>query len=280
MAPLILLWDVITRVHPTKPKGQEFLHPFAAHELLEKYQDEIGIQIVKSQAIVYVKEDDRYMALPDVPEGKTVLSISGTEQRRLLETRSEIPAWFSFPNVVEELRKDFKPPKEQGLCVYFVGLSGSGKTSMLRGVSQRLMETRPGKKITILDADIVRQHLSKGLGFSKEDRSTNVRRIGYVAHEVVKHGGICLCANIAPYQEDRAFNRDLISSVGRYVEVFVDADLEACEARDIKGLYKLAREGKIKQFTGISDPFERPESAEVHVKNNQLGDLDINTEKC
>jgi sulfate adenylyltransferase len=141
-----------------------------------------------------------------------------------------------------------------------VGLSGSGKSTLANAFKGKLAEVFPSREVTLLDADEIRTNLSKGLGFSKEDRSTNVRRIGYVASEIVRHGGIVLVANIAPYQEDREYNKRLISSYGKYVEIFVDTPLEICEERDVKGLYKQARAGTIKGFTGISDPFETPES--------------------
>jgi sulfate adenylyltransferase len=161
------------------------------------------------------------------------------------------------------LRDEFKAPHDRGLCLYFVGLSGSGKTTLARLMEKKVREIYPTKNVTYLDGDIVRTHLSKGLGFSKEDRSANVRRIGYVSSLVVKHGGVCVTANIAPYEEDRKVNRELIKSEGNLVQVWVNTPLEECEKRDVKGLYKLAREGVIKQFTGISDPFEEPKESEL-----------------
>jgi sulfate adenylyltransferase len=150
-----------------------------------------------------------------------------------------------------------------GCCYYFIGLSGSGKTTIAGEMSTKIRELYPFREVTVLDGDVVRQNLSSGLGFSKEDRSINVRRIGYVASEIVKHGGIVICANIAPYDEDRLFNRGLIERYGRYREIWMNIPLEICEKRDAKGLYKLAREGTIKQFTGISDPFEPPTKADL-----------------
>src|SRR5690606_26919569 len=153
-----------------------------------------------------------------------------------------IPEWFTFPNIVQELRKSIVPLKDRGFCVYLVGLSGSGKTTIANTLKSKLSEllSRP---ITILDGDIIRKNLSRGLTFSKEDRSINIRRIGYVASEIVKHNGIVICANIAPYQKDRDYNRKIISKYGGYYEVFVNTSLEICEIRDVKGLYKLARKG-------------------------------------
>jgi sulfate adenylyltransferase len=210
-----------------------------------------------------------YVPIDKVDETKyNVQSISGTQQRDMLRSGNAPPTWFSFPDVIEELRKDFKEKHEQGLCVYLVRLSGSGKSTIMNALHERLKQIDASRQITLLDADIVRQHLSKGLGFNKNDRSTNIRRIGYVASEIVKHRGICLIANIAPYKEDRVANRELISNFGNYVQVFVNTTLEKCEERDCKGLYKLARDGVIKEFTGISDPFETPDESEMIIDGN------------
>ena len=246
-----------------KKDGKDFYGPYDAHGLVEKYKDEIGINIILSQMIVWVGNKQCYMAMDKIEKTDQVLNISGTEQRRLLKEGLEIPEWFTFPEIVEELRYEFKALNKRGLCLYFTGLSGSGKSTLVNHLQQILMEKE--KAITILDADIVRTHLSKGLGFSRADRSTNVRRIGYVCSEIVKHGGIVLVANIAPYEEDRAWNRELISAEGNYVEVFVDTSLEKCEERDVKGLYAKARTGEIKEFTGISDPYEIPKNPEITI---------------
>jgi sulfate adenylyltransferase len=222
--------------------------------------------------IVYVGNKQCYLPMNEVEKGDEVLNISGTEQRRLLKEGLPIPDWFTFPEIVEELRCEFKPMNRRGLCVYFTGLSGSGKSTLANYVEQRIKEKEKHRNITLLDADIVRTHLSKGLGFSRADRSTNVRRIGYVCSEIVKHSGIVLVANIAPYEEDRTWNRELISAEGNYIEVFVNTTLETCESRDVKGLYALARKGVIKEFTGISDPYEEPKNAEITVNGGE--DLD------
>lgn len=262
----------------TKTKeGESFYGPYDAHELLEKHKDEIGINIVKSKMVVYLKDSDTYLPADEVPEGSDVLTISGTQFRKMLRDGSDVPSWFSYPEVVDELRKTVKPLSSRGLCIYFVGLSGSGKTTLAKNLENRLKEfvDRP---ITVLDGDVIRKNLSKGLGFSKEDRSANVRRIGYVASEIVKHGGIVICANIAPYQEDRTANREIISNFGTYLEIFVDTPIEICEKRDIKGLYKLARQGVIKQFTGVNDPFETPISDIVIDDYNGYHDIDKNLE--
>ena len=165
--------------------------------------------------------------------------ISGTQLRNKLRSGEEIPSWFTFDEVANELKKSIK--KKDGLCIYFVGLSGSGKTTLANSLKIRFKELYPNRPVTILDGDVIRQNLSKGLGFSKEDRSTNVRRIGYVASEIVKHGGIVFCANIAPYEDDRKYNRELVSKVGRYIEIYVKTSLNVCETRDVKGLYKISK---------------------------------------
>jgi len=159
--------------------------------------------------------------------------------------------------------------KLKGTCFYFIGLSASGKTTLALALKSKLENILPNKQISFLDGDIIRTHLSKGLGFSKEDRSINVRRIGYVASEIVKHNGIVIVANIAPYEEDRLYNKNIISEYGNYIEFFVDTPIEECERRDFKGNYKLAKEGKITKFTGISDPFEKPTSS-IIIKNDNL----------
>lgn len=253
--------------------GKPFYGPYDAHNLLEKYADELEIKVVKSQMIVYVEELKKYLPANEVPNNMTVANISGTDQRRMLTNGEEIPEWFSFPKVVEELRKDYVPLDKKGFCLYFVGLSGSGKSTIANAVKTRLLEIETARKVSVLDGDVIRTHLSKGLGFSKADRSTNVQRIGYVASEIVKHNGIVLCANIAPYIEDRNVNRRLI---GQYYEIYVKTTLEECENRDVKGLYKMARDGKIKEFTGISDPFEEPVSPELVLDGT--ADIETNLE--
>ena len=251
-----------------KKDGTDFYGPYDAHALVEKYKGDIGIEIVLSQMIVYVENLGKYLPMNEVrvggDGGDKVMNISGTEQRRLLKTGAEIPEWFSFPEIVEELRLEYRMLNKRGLCIYLTGLSGSGKSTVANFLIEKIMENEKERKITLLDADVVRTNLSKGLGFSREDRSTNVRRIGYVCSEIVKHGGIVVVANIAPYEDDRKYNRGIIEGVGgTYVECFVDTTLEKCEERDVKGLYALARKGVIKEFTGISDPYERPVNPEI-----------------
>jgi sulfate adenylyltransferase len=243
-----------------KKDGTSFYGPLEAQQLAKSLEADLRIKIVTSEEVVYCEDTQSYMTVTEAKE-HSVKQISGTAFRSMLEKGSEVPEWFSYPSVLEPLKKFYQKP--QGLCVYFTGLSGAGKTTLAQGLKGFLEESQPHREVTVLDADEIRTHLSKGLGFSKEDRSMNVRRIGYVASENVKHGGIVLVANIAPFKEDRDYNRRLISQYGKYVEVFVNTSLEVCESRDVKGLYKLARAGKITQFTGISDPYETPENALV-----------------
>lgn len=251
-----------------RKNGNSFFGPYDAQELLKNHADEIGIKLITSKLIVYAtpKEggESIYSPIDELDTIKySINQISGTEQRQILASGKELPEWFTFPKVYKVLRQEFKFPYERGLCLYFVGLSGSGKTTLARLMEKKVRELYADKNVTYLDGDIVRTHLSKGLGFSKEDRSANVRRIGYVSSLVTKHGGICITANIAPYTVDRKVNRELIKSEGNLVQIWVNTPLDECERRDIKGLYKLAREGVIKQFTGISDPFEEPIESEL-----------------
>lgn len=252
--------------------GVKFYGDYEAQKLLLSVSDKIGINILTFPFIVYVNELNKYMKLTEVPKNLTICNLSGTELRKLLTTNKQIPNWYSFPSVIEILKKKYK---KYGLCIYCYGLSGSGKSTLIHALNEKLLEL--GKITTILDGDVVRNNLSKKLGFSKEDRSLNVRRIGYVSSEIVKHGGICLVANIAPYIKDRIYNRNLISKNGNYIEIFLNTSLEICEQRDIKGLYKLAREGKIKEFTGISDIFDISTNSELILDGNNNITNNINT---
>ncbi|MBF9032131.1 bifunctional sulfate adenylyltransferase/adenylylsulfate kinase [Rhodobacterales bacterium HKCCE3408] len=245
-------------------QGEDFYGPYDAQELFAKYADEIGIEMVDFKHMVYVQERAQYEPADEVEAGATVLNISGTELRRRLAEGLEIPEWFSFPEVVAELRRTRPPRAKQGFTVFFTGLSGSGKSTIANALMVKLMEMG-GRPVTLLDGDVVRKHLSSELGFSKEHRDINIRRIGYVASEITKNGGIAICAPIAPYTATRRAVREMVEDFGAFVEVHVATSLEECERRDRKGLYKLAREGKIKEFTGVSDPYEVPENAELVV---------------
>ena len=242
--------------------GQDFYGPYDAQTLFTEYEAEIGVKMVDFKHMVYVQECASYFPANEVPEGCTTLDISGTELRRRLREGLDIPEWFSFPEVVTQLRKTSPARDKQGFTVFFTGLSGSGKSTVANALMIKLMEMG-GRPVTLLDGDVVRKHLSSELGFSKEHRDINIKRIGYVASEITKNGGIAICAPIAPYTATRRAVREMIESYGAFIEVHVATSLEECERRDRKGLYKLAREGKIKEFTGISDPYEAPTTAEL-----------------
>jgi len=244
--------------------GQDFYGPYDAQVLFKEHEAEIGLEMVDFKHMVYVQERAQYYPVTEVPEGTTVLDISGTELRRRLREGLDIPEWFSFPQVVQELRRTSPPRSQQGFTVFMTGLSGSGKSTIANAMMVKLMEMG-GRPVTLLDGDVVRKHLSSELGFSKEHRDINIRRIGYVASEITKNGGIAICAPIAPYTATRRAVREMVEAFGAFIEVHVATSIEECEKRDRKGLYKLAREGKIKEFTGISDPYEEPTAAELVV---------------
>ena len=256
-------------------KGEDFYGPYDAQELFRKHQDEIGCEMVDFKHMVYVQERAQYEPADEIEDkdAVTILNISGTELRRRLREGLEIPEWFSFPEVVRELRRTSPPRAEQGFTVFLTGLSGSGKSTIANALMVKLMEMG-GRPVTLLDGDVVRKHLSSELTFSKEHRDINIRRIGYVASEITKNGGIAICAPIAPYTATRRAAREMIEAYGAFVEVHVATSLEECERRDRKGLYKLARAGKIPEFTGISDPYEAPQDPELRVDTEGL-DVDF-----
>ena len=249
--------------------GEEFYGPYDAQDLFRTYQEEMGIEMMDFKHMVYVQERAQYEPADEIEEGVTVLNISGTELRRRLSEGLEIPEWFSFPEVVAELRKTRPPRSKQGFTVFFTGFSGSGKSTIANALMVKLMEMG-GRPVTLLDGDIVRKNLSSELGFSKEHRDLNIRRIGYVASEITKNGGIAICAPIAPYATTRRAVREEVEQFGAFAEVHVATSIEECERRDRKGLYKLAREGKIKEFTGISDPYDVPENPELRVETENV----------
>ena len=255
-------------------KGESFYGPYEAHQLALKYETQMNIKIILSEMIVYAtnKATNRssYRRLNTLDKSKyTVQHISGTQQRKLLRANVPIPTWFSFKPVADELQRSIVPYKEQGICLYFVGLSGSGKSTLANSLMESLKECTTKRVFTLLDGDVVRKNLSSGLTFSKADRQTNVRRIGWVASQIVRNNGICVVANIAPYKEDRLYNRNLISENGHYIQIWVDTPLSTCKKRDVKGLYDLAERGIIKQFTGVSDPFETPIDSDIRLKGTQ-----------
>jgi sulfate adenylyltransferase len=244
--------------------GNPFYGPYDAQALLAEHADELGVGIVPFQQMVYVEDHDEYMPVDEVPKGLRVLDISGTELRRRLAQGRDIPSWFTFPEVATELRRSYPPRSHQGFTVFFTGLSGAGKSTIANILLTKLLE-EGGRPVTVLDGDVVRKHLSSELGFSKEHRDINIRRIGWVASEITKNGGIAICAPIAPYEEVRQEVRAMIEPSGGFLLVHLNTPLEVCEGRDRKGLYAKARAGIVKEFTGISDPYEAPEKAEVRI---------------
>jgi sulfate adenylyltransferase len=262
---------IVGRDHagPGKNKaGEDFYGPYDAQELVATYQDELGIQMVPFQMMVYVQERAQYVPIDEVEEGETVLNISGTEFRRRLREGLDIPEWFSYPGVVQELRRAYPPRDRQGLVIFFTGLSGSGKSTIANALRVKLMEMG-GRPVTLLDGDLVRKNLSSELGFSREHRDLNIQRIGFVAAEIAKAGGIAICAPIAPYAATRRQVREMAEAHGGFIEVHVATPLEVCEQRDRKGLYAKARAGIIKEFTGISDPYEEPENPEMRIDTTE-----------
>ncbi|MEO8224862.1 MAG: bifunctional sulfate adenylyltransferase/adenylylsulfate kinase [Gammaproteobacteria bacterium] len=245
-------------------KGQPFYGPYDAQVLLRKYEKELAISMVPFQEMVYVEDRAQYVAIDATKEGERVLSISGTEFRRRLSEGLEIPEWFSFPEVVEELRRTYPARHQQGFTVFFTGLSGSGKSAVARALLAMLLENG-GRRVTLLDGDLVRKNLSSELGFSREHRDLNILRIGYVASEITRNGGVAICAPIAPYAATRRKVRQTIEAIGGFLEVHLSTPLEVCEQRDRKGLYAKARAGILKEFTGISDPYEVPASPELRI---------------
>src|SRR5213075_2662597 len=222
------------------------------------------VTMVPFQMMVYLENEDRYVPADEVPQGAKVLDISGTELRSRLNEGREIPAWFTYPEVVIELRRSYPPRHKQGVTIFFSGLSGSGKSTIANALITKFLETG-GRPVTLLDGDMVRKNLSSELGFSKEHRDINIRRIGYVASEITKNGGIAICAPIAPYDNVRKEVRAMIEPLGGFILVHVATSVEECERRDRKGLYAKARAGIIPEFTGISSPYEEPQDADVRV---------------
>ena len=248
--------------------------PPDAAETIRPHEAELGVQAVTLQTMLYLPDRDACTPAGDVPAGAAALSISDAQLRQRLDAGGEIPPWFSFPEVVAELRRSRPPRSSQGFTVFFTGLSGSGKSTIANVLAARLLEMghRP---VTLWDGDIVRTNLSSELGFSKEHRDVNIRRIGFVAAQDTKNGGIAICAPIAPYDAIRKENRELISAHGGYILVHVATSLAVCEQRDTKGLYAKARAGIIKDFTGISDPYEEPDDADI-----VLDTVDVTPEQC
>lgn len=241
--------------------GEPFYPPYGAQELVEQFSSEIGVQMIPFRELVYLPDEGRYEQISAVTSQQRVLAISGTQAREeYLGQGRKLPDWFTRPEVWEILAEAYPPKYRQGACVWFTGLSGAGKSVTAEVLTVKLLEH--GRQATLLDGDIVRTHLSKGLSFNKDDRDTNIRRIGFVAAEIVRHGGIVIAAAVSPYRATRDEVRAMVGK-DRFLEVFVDTPLEVCEQRDAKGMYAKARRGEIKEFTGIDDPYEPPLHAEI-----------------
>jgi len=249
--------------------GKPFYGPYEAQELFKKHEADIGVTMVPFSMMVYLEDQDQYVPDNEVPKGARVLNLSGTDLRDRLNGGRDIPSWFTYPEVVHELRRSYPPRHKQGVTIFFTGLSGSGKSTIANVLVTKFLETG-GRPVTLLDGDLVRKHLSSELGFSKEHRDINIRRIGYVASEITKNGGIAICAPIAPYDATRKAVRSMIESGGGFILVHIATPVETCEQRDRKGLYAKARAGILKEFTGISDPYEEPTDAEVIINTAEL----------
>jgi sulfate adenylyltransferase len=249
--------------------GRPFYGPYDAQNLLQRFEPEVGVKMIPFQEIVYLPDEARFEEQHRVPRGTRIATLSGTQVRdEYLSKGATLPAWFTRPETAEILSKISLPAHQQGFCLWFTGLSGAGKSTIAEIVAILLMEH--GRQVTVLDGDVVRTHLSKGLGFSKEDRDTNILRIGFVASEIVRHHGSVICAAVSPYRAARNECRSIVGK-DRFIEVYVDTPLEVCEQRDIKGMYAKARRGEIKGFTGIDDPYEEPLNPEIRL--NTTGDF-------
>jgi sulfate adenylyltransferase len=241
--------------------GKPFYGAYDAQELVGRFQEELGIGMLPFGEMMYLPDEDRYEEVSRIPQSARTASISGTQVREdFLNAGEKLPGWFTRPEVAQILMDTYPPRHRQGVCVWFTGLSGAGKSTTAEILTVLLLER--GRHVTVLDGDVVRTHLSKGLGFSKDDRDTNIRRIGFVAAEIVRHGGVALCAAVSPYRTTRDEVRHMVGA-DHFVEVFVDTPLEVCERRDSKGVYAKARRGEITGFTGIDDPYEAPQSPEI-----------------
>jgi sulfate adenylyltransferase len=242
----------------------------AAQELAKAHERDLGITIVALPEMVYSVEEDRYMPQAAVQPGHTIGKISGTKFRQMLRGSEEVPSWFSFPEVIDELRRGHaRKSAQSGITIFFTGLSGAGKSTTAMVLRSKLLELQD-RSVSLLDGDIVRRHLSKGLGFSREDRDTNVERIGYVASEITRHGGIAICSAISPFKDARDKNRELIEQYGTYIEVFVSTPLAECAKRDPKGIYKKALAGTMKGVTGVDDPYEAPQNPEITIDTSTM----------
>ncbi|HEU4434723.1 MAG TPA: adenylyl-sulfate kinase, partial [Pyrinomonadaceae bacterium] len=244
--------------------GKPFYEPYAAQEIVERYEDELGVKALSFGEFVYLPEEDRYEDVNKIAAHAVTAQLSGTRVREWFrDGGAELPDWFARPEVTAAIAETYPPRHKQGFCIWFTGLSAAGKSTTAEILTVLLQEF--GRQVTLLDGDVVRNHLSRGLGFSKEDRDSNIRRIGFVAAEIVKHQGTVICAAVSPYRATRNDVRNMIGA-DRFVEVFVNTPLEECERRDVKGMYLKARRGELKNFTGIDDPYEPPVQPELELE--------------
>jgi len=248
--------------------GKDFYGPYDAQELVARHADEIGVKMVPFKELIFLPDEGRYEEEGKIPANTRVAKISGTQVREdYLNKGRLLPDWFTRPEVASVLADSYPARHRQGVCIWFTGLSGAGKSTIADILTVLLLEH--GRQLTVLDGDVVRTHLSKGLGFSREDRDTNIRRIGFVAAEIVRHGGVVVCAAISPYRATRADVRNMMGG-DQFIEVFVNTPLEVCEQRDVKGLYAKARRGELKEFTGIDDPYEEPLNPEITLNTTDI----------
>lgn len=257
---------IVGRDHASPGKdsnGVPFYGPYDAQDLLGSLYDEIGVKMMNFHELVFMADEDRYEEVSKIPDGAKTMKISGTEVRENYLAKGRLlPTWFTRPEVASILGETYPPRHQQGFCVWFTGLPSAGKSTIASILSDMLMEY--GRQVTVLDGDVVRTHLSKGLGFSKEDRDTNINRIGFVASEIVRHSGGVICAAVSPYESIRSQVRNMVGG-DHFILVHVDTPVDVCEERDVKGFYKRARRGEIKNFTGVDDPYEMPASPDIRL---------------
>ncbi|MGI8419075.1 MAG: bifunctional sulfate adenylyltransferase/adenylylsulfate kinase [Candidatus Levyibacteriota bacterium] len=258
---------IVGRDHASPGKdrlGKPYYGEYDAHDFLKSCEKELAITPVLFKEMVYVKEKKQYLPINKVNKKHTILKISGTQVRERLLNNEPLPDWLSFPEIIDELRENAGRKKKKGVTIFFTGLPSSGKSTLAKMLLYKLTEIQE-REISLLDGDVIRSNLSKGLGFSREDRYTNITRLGFVANEITKHKGIAICAAIAPYADARTYNRNLISPNGHYIEIYLSTPLEVCIKRDVKGLYRKAKKNKLKGMTGIDDPYETPTNPAITI---------------
>ncbi len=263
---------IITQV--PQESDEKFYSATAAQHYVSQFADELELTIIAIEETRYVAEKKTFLPLSTINnEALNSTMLSDGDVKQLLYNNEAIPSWFSYPEVLNALSRAYPARCHQGFTLFFTGLSGSGKSTLAKIIYAKMIElgTRP---VTLLDGDIVRHNLSSELGFSKKDRNINVRRISFVANEISKNGGIAICAPIAPYAQMRLEARTLIEQYGAYIEIHIATPLEVCESRDRKGLYAKARKGIIAEFTGISDPYETPDSPEIRIDTTHLSPME------